>query len=1190
MLHPGQLERDQVVRGVVPDGVVTIIAAQAMGTVAWRVAYRDERTGAVAEKLLYADDAAQLELIDRPREWTYDGDGGAFRLAMEAERIHLAHLFDPQLGLAAANVEPLPHQIAAVYDVMLPRSPLRFLLADDPGAGKTVMAGLLIKELILRGDVQRCLIVVPAALDQQWQEELRDKFDLHFDVLTRSQIVGAVGNPFTDLELVIGRIDLLKQDDNLERLRLADDWDLVVVDEAHKMSASFVASSSEVRTTARYRLGQVLSERTRHMLLLTATPHRGRPDDFRLFLALLDRDRFEGRTGERVPPEDVQDIMRRMMKEDLVGFDNQPLFPERFSNTLAYTLSPLEADLYEAVTRYVRTEMNRADRAALGRGGEGIQRRVVVGFALTTLQRRLASSPAAIHRSIQRRQQRLQRTLDDELGGRRASAPAQQLRLGFPELLGDVRRLKLDDYDELETDLEEKPEDEIEEIVDRASAARTVEELRAEIQILGELERQAAQLRRSEHDSKWLQLRELLASDEHIFDEQGRRHKLVVFTEHRDTLDYLVVRIGELLEDPTAVTVIHGGMGREERRTAQAAFDEDDRVQVLVATDAAGEGINLHRRAHLMVNYDLPWNPNRLEQRFGRIHRFGQQEDCHNWNLVASGTREGEVYLVLLEKLEQARLELGGKVFDVVGQLFTDRPLRELLIEAIRAEHDPSSRPSAVRDIELASDLEHYRELVAGDAFALPGIDDTRLLELREERERAEIHRLAPHFIASFFVEALTLLGGGIVAREPGLYQITLVPAELRNRARQERKRPLADRYLRVCFDPAYRSVTEAADIELIAPGHPLLNTVVDVVRERFGAILRQGCVLIDPDAGVDAPRMLFTIRSDLGVEQGGRAHGDGLVSSELHVVEFEASGSPRAGYVPTWLDYEPLSTDQRTEDLAARFWEQTGLAQLDAQHAVTYAAEQIVPRHYQRVKPQRDAYLARIRQAVDERLMAESLYWSDEAERLRPGVQAGRQPQVNLDRALQRFENLRQRRRTRLQELEHEMALTRRLPLVVASALVLPRAWLAAQQGDEAAVERARETRRIELLAMRAVLERELAAGYEVRDVSAENLGYDIEVVHPVTRELRLIEVKGRDLRGDTIALTRNEQIIARNKRAAYELAIVLIDGDAVQALHVIPDPLGPEAADGIPFALATSIFEIDRLLAQVTDGSVSA
>jgi superfamily II DNA or RNA helicase len=384
-------------RGLVPDVAVTVVSVQRHGADALTLTYRDP-AGRVAEEILYRHDEPRLSLVEVGRPWSFDGDGAMFRLVAEAHRIRLAHLFDPALAVHTSLVEPLPHQITAVYEAMLPRQPLRFLLADDPGAGKTIMAGLLIKELIARGDLKRCLIVCPGSLAEQWQDELSKKFQLHFEILTNDQFEAArTGNWFLEHDLVIARLDKLSRNEDVQQKLAAPDnrYDLVVCDEAHKLAATFFGG--EVKYTKRYQLGQLVSGLTRNFLLMTATPHNGKEEDFQLFLALLDGDRFEGKFRDGVHQIDISDLMRRMVKESLLKFDGTPLFPERIAYTVPYKLSPLEARLYKEVTDYVRQEFNRAEAL------QNDKRAGTVGFALTILQRRLASSPEAIYQSLHRR-------------------------------------------------------------------------------------------------------------------------------------------------------------------------------------------------------------------------------------------------------------------------------------------------------------------------------------------------------------------------------------------------------------------------------------------------------------------------------------------------------------------------------------------------------------------------------------------------------------------------------------------------------------------------------------------------------------------------------------------------------------------------------------------------------------------
>lgn len=516
MLSLAEIKPGQALVGLEPSLVATVMAATLIAPNVLQVIYKTP-DGNLKERLLNSADEASIGLATTERPWAFDGDGAAFLLTCEARRIDLAFLFDPMMAVHTSNVEPLPHQITAVYESMLPRQPLRFVLADDPGASKTIMAALYIRELIMRADARRVLIVAPGSLAEQWRDELFDRFGLEFRVYSPLlEQAAPSGNPFEDHHQLIVRLAQMARNEELQEKVCAAGWDLVVFDEAHKLAAHFFGS--KVETTARFRLAEKLGRDTRHLLLMTATPHNGKEEDFQLFLSLLDSDRFYGKFRDGVHKVDTTDLMRRMVKEELVKFDGTPLFPERKAYTVNYTLSDAEAALYEAVTRYVQTEMGKADHL------DG-QRRGSVGFALTTLQRRLASSPEAIYQSLRRRRERLAARLREEKLGDRGKRVLAETLDAIP-----------DDDDDLNADEQETLE---EKLVDQATASRTIAELAAEIGILQALEQQAKLVVASGHDRKWKELSTLLQNNPEMYDAFGLQRKLILFTEHRDTLNYL---------------------------------------------------------------------------------------------------------------------------------------------------------------------------------------------------------------------------------------------------------------------------------------------------------------------------------------------------------------------------------------------------------------------------------------------------------------------------------------------------------------------------------------------------------------------------------------------------------------------------------------------------------------------------
>lgn len=1168
------LQPNTTVSGVLPHCQVTVSAVQWFGSDALELTYKDP-DGRVANVLLYRSDEDRLEVVEQGRPWSFDGDGSLFRLVSEAHRIRLAHLFDPVLAVHTSLVEPLPHQITAVYESMLPRQPLRFLLADDPGAGKTIMAGLLIKELIVRGDLQRCLVVCPGNLAEQWQDELYRRFQLHFDILTNDKLEAArTGNWFLESNLVIARLDKLSRDENVQQKLKAPDctWDLIVCDEAHKFSATFFGG--EVKYTKRYKLGQLLTTLTRHLLLMTATPHNGKEEDFQLFMALLDGDRFEGRFRDGVHAVDVSDLIRRMVKERLLKFDGTPLFPERIAYTVPYRLSDNEARLYKEVTEYVREEFNRAEAL------QNDRRVGTVGFALTILQRRLASSPEAIYQSLCRRRERLEKRLR-ELQLLQRGAYAQAMAADTPYL----------DEEDLD-DLEDAPDAEVEEIeeqvLDRATAARTIDELKAEIETLKRLENLALTVRRSGEDRKWRELANLLseiftpaAIANHLAEvavpyeetdkprpEPSPRQKIVIFSEHRDTLSYLERRISTLLGRASALVTIHGGMGREERMKAQESFKHDPEVQVLIATDAAGEGINL-QRAHLMVNYDLPWNPNRIEQRFGRIHRIGQTEVCHLWNLVAEETREGDVYLTLLKKLEDAREALGGQVFDVLGKLqFAGQSLRELLVEAVRYGETPEVKARLNRVVENAFDRDGLQGLLEEKALAQDVMDISRVARVREEMERAEARRLQPHYVESFFLEAFRRLGGSIRQREPRRYEVTRVPAIIRQRDRLVGiGEPVLTRYERVVFEKSLIAPQGQPPAAFICPGHPLLDATLDLILERNRDLLRRGAVLVDENDPGESPRVLFYLEhaiQDAGLTRTGERR---TVSKQMLYVELADDGSTRHLQYAPYLDYRPLQDGEF--DLQALFdrpecaWITRELEQKAQGHAVAH----VVPGHLEEVRDRRLEWIGKTRAAVKERLTKEIGYWDHRAEELKLQEQAGRpNARLNWQEARKRADDLQARLQKRLEQLDLESKLSPLPPVVLGGLVVVPQGFIDRITGrSPAAGFTCVDTQAAAARARTAVMEIERGLGYEPVDREFEKLGYDIESSDLRSGKLRFIEVKGRISGAPTITVTRNEILYSLNKPEDFILAIVEFFEDGSHRVHYLRRPFQREPDFGV-------------------------
>ena len=1030
MIKLEDLKKGMRIRGLVPNQIVTLIAVEGFGsegsdsygvTVDYRL-----RDGELGEILLFRDSEPKLCIVEDV--WPFDADGKELCLVSEAYRIDLAHLFNPMLAVHTAMIEPLPHQITAVYNEMLPRLPLRFLLADDPGAGKTIMAGLLIRELIAREDVHRCLICVPGNLSEQWRDELWSKFQLDFKIFTRDMInASRNGNPFEENDQMIVRLDQAKRND-IQELLSQTAWDLIVCDEAHKMSASF--SGGEINTTQRYRLGELLGTLTRHFLLMTATPHNGKQEDFQLFLKLLDADRFEGHFRDGVHQVDVRDLMRRMVKEDLMTFEGRPLFPERKAYTVDYELSDQEEALYDAVTEYIRSEFNRAERLE---GGY----RNTVGFALTILQRRLASSPEAIYQSLKSRRQRLENRLREER-----------------DRFSRTEDLSYDEEDFEDLPASEREEKEIE-FIDGATAALSIDELAEEIGTLCKLEEQASNVLRSGNDRKWNELRKLFDASE-MKNPDGTQRKLIIFTEHRATLDYLIQNLQTLFSHPDAIVKIHGSILPKERRKVENRFRNDPNVLILAATDAAGEGINL-QEAHLMVNYDLPWNPNRLEQRFGRIHRIGQSEVCHLWNLVAGQTREGAVYKRLLEKLKTATDALNGQVFDVLGELFQETPLRKLLIEAVRYGDNPQRQARLEQTLDNAIDQEHVRDVLANQALETDSIDTSRIMQIRENTEQARAG-LQPCHIKEFILQAFEHFPGKIIEREGKRYEITRVPGVIRKHAREQGMGFVRDEYGRICFEKDLIHYPNQPKAEFIRPGHPLLDATVSYLlkRER-DTTLKHGAMLVDESDNDTKLRVLFYL--DQSIQDAVPS----IVSRKIHFVEIDSDGQVREAGVAPYLDYRPATSEDR-EQIRTHLeqgWPRGREHEIE-KDAVQYANRCLVPPWLKEVRPPRIERIDKVEAAVTERLTKAINYQEEliakfesqehlarlnkeQAQARGDELQARafenqeRLFKANKERAQERKRQLEERLKRRLEQFERERQINAKPSIVVGAALIIP-------------------------------------------------------------------------------------------------------------------------------------------------------
>ena len=1056
-------------------------------------------------KLIPLADIGTTVQVSLPSERAaLDGDPEHFRLAAEAHRIRLAYQYDPHFAVSVSQVDPLPHQLDAVYGRLLTQPRIRLLIADDPGAGKTIMGGLLIKELKLRGLIERILIVTPANLTDQWRRELHEKFGETFDVVNRATVNAAYGrNIWEDKPQCITSVDFVARQDDVQGMMRDTRWDLVIVDEAHKMAA--YRYGTKIDKTARYELGEFLRERTDHLLFLTATPHKGDPDNFALLLQLLDRDLYA--TGDILAEAGVQDenrIMIRRLKEDMRKFDGTPCFPPRHVRTLPYELSPAEVDLYEAVTAYVKNNFQRAE-------SEGNRN---VGLALTVLQRRLASSIVAVSLSLERRLKRLR--------GLRKLGQLKQEFGEIPEELEDLteaERWKFED-----------------EVVERLTLASNMAELETEIAELEQLVRKAKHAQREVVETKFEELRNVISK--HV---SGKNERLLVFTEQKDTLDFLLRRLRDL---GFHCCTIHGGMALPKRIDAEREFFEHC-PSVMVATEAAGEGINL-QFCSLMVNYDIPWNPNRLEQRMGRIHRYKQQKEVMIFNLVASNTREGEVVHRLLLKLEAMKKALGSdRVYDVIGEIISAPKFDELMrawlanrrtLQEILAEIDVHTDETQVARI---------RSEMHDKALGSRYIDMAALAEqVRESKEQ----RLMPEYIERFFIEAYRSFGGTIaeVKGQKGVWTITRVPPNLRRlpEAVERRFGKVGQTYPRLTFDKDLTG--QYQEVEFVGPGHPLFEGVVERVLREYGPALLRGAVFYNADA--TQPEVLWLLKS--GIEDG---HGR-TIAQRLFAVQRRD-----AGYRKT----QPYALlDLKSPDQAPQVAADLQQGAHDEDGVIDWALDAIVAPYFQEVAERRGRELAikekYIRKSLNHLIADSNRKIIDYDRKIREFLNPNDPKALNLkgNRAQEvaRRDELVHRRDARLVEIEHERHLSEQPPEVLGVAVILPlTAAPTATAAETKAAAAMKSDPEVEAIAIQVTKDYETGEDRKPVSVEEENCGWDITSLSG-GQVARYIEVKGRAVDG-AVALTPNEWIKAQRFGNDYWLYIVT-NCRAEPQLHMIQHP----------------------------------
>jgi len=1109
------IQSGQIVKNLIPTEPVIVNKVQKLGN-SFSVSFTGVNTNRANTKVISSNEFEALEILTEEGTFNFKGDPVKFALFAEAERINSAYQFDPLFAVNCSIVDPLPHQVEAVYKFLLPLPKIRFLLADDTGAGKTIMTGLLIKELMMRGLVERILIVTPGGLTKQWQEdELAVKFNIPFTLVNRS-LFSSDPNVFHTAQRIITSLDFIAREDVLN-VASNSHWDLIVFDESHKLSAYDYGNKQYL--SLRYKAAQVLSQQCEHILLLTATPHRGRVDTFKKLLQLLDEDIFA--TNEiastrikEIEHNGINKFFIRRLKEDMKDWQGKPLFKNRFTKTVAYQLTPEEKELYDSVTQYLTKRKEEASET----------KNIHVSLALTVMQRRLVSSIYAIKNTLERRWKALQGIVDEVNKN--------------PNLWSQRHKLEGFDVDNIVEyeDLEDEERDALDNILSDPrkfklfTTAKSLQEIQQEANEVKKLFNMAQTLyNRKQEEKKFQELQELLKSNGVL--EHGE--KLVIFTEHKDTLLYLEERLTK--SGGYKVETIHGGKTVDERREAQWAFAKPD-TQILIGTDAAGEGINL-QFCRLLINWDIPWNPNRLEQRMGRIHRYGQKQDVLVFNMVASNTKEGKVLEKLLTKLDIIRDSMGDdRVYDVIQDVLENIGMDDI-IQAIFDGRE-NAYTKAIDEITEEKVKEKIKEQKQKLAHSIVDYKDARTL-----KENSDEKRLQPIYIRLFFEKAFKHLGGNFTEIRPSIFRIDRMPEVITQELRNTYN-IVADslRQILFCFDKQvfleYSMIGDLGKVHYINPGNPVFDSLINVVRNQYREDMLKGTVLISPDDREEY--FAFFVKSQI-VDNRESKRNDSVADERLVTVCQSSTKSFHLTSPAKFIDLhapveftKPIAPQELVSNDEVVQWSFANITEKQFEDTKI---------HVQKDTADRKKYLESAFTQVIMDLQAQ-------IQELQGKVLLGdMKAQDKILKKQQRISELIHKKKDRLENLELMVQLNPKAPEVLGCAFVVPLSQV--EYKDHYGMSRDDEA---EAIAMEVAMQYEISVGWKPTDVSANNEGYDIRSISPEEIK-RYIEVKGRCADDGSVMLSENEMNrLAQLGNTAW--LYIVMNCKSIPELHRIQNP----------------------------------
>ncbi|OUJ18305.1 Superfamily II DNA/RNA helicase SNF2 family [Methanonatronarchaeum thermophilum] len=908
-------------------------------------------------------------------------------LRERATRLDLAYRYDRFLSLTSNRIEIEPYQVKAAYEI-LNSYDKRYLIGDEVGLGKTIEAGIVIEELIARGRADRVLIVAPAPLTFQWQKELREKFNRNFVIYDRQHVETCrrshpTKNVWEQENFIITSIDFLKQtndDPDSDILSVRDElenlepgWDIAIFDEAHHLTARR-GSDQSIERTQRYKAAEIVARNSDSLLLLTGTPHKGKQDQFYFLIKLLDPYRFSHES--EITPEKLDDLMIRRLKEDMYETDGTRMFPDKNIEAIPVRMSEAEKQLYKDVTEYTREYYNLAKQ----------EDKNVAGFTMVIYQKRAVSSIHAIKKSLENRIEAIQ---SDSITEDLPKNTKELLRkyATNPETLTDSERTQ------------------VEKALETVTFKWDKNQMQKELEQVKKLLKQAQNI---EKDSKEQLLRKII--DRILYEDP--EEKILIFTDYTDTLKYLR---DQVLQDHD-VAEVYGDLNQQQRIKEMKKFEEE--ANIMLATDAAQEGLNL-QFAHIMINYDLPWNPIRIDQRMGRLHRYGQTNTVEIRNLFYKDTRENEILKLLLDKIDQIESDLGMSS-DVMGQILDEVDLEKTIMTAI-AEDKPTKE--VIADIEKTMKEQKdaletvEKNFLIRDHFDLSN-EDEELLEVIERSQTEEVtEEDIEKLVRNFFNE----FNGEIKGTRPGPSRSTGDIYQLKT-PNIISGQQIKQKYPKATFTKDIAMKKD--DIEFIAIDHPIVKSIIDLSTKSDH--IKGQIAIKTTENNQKTPGILFTYR--LGYTSGAGE----IVTEKMKKIYVNKKGEVTTNppKIKETLSPQNIESKENIQELASKAKKLHQEAEMEAWNQVESFAEE--------ARKERKREIEIKKQHAEKHFKNEIQTWQKRLKKYQKKAEKGEDMSAPIGNAKTQIKNLKDEKKDELEYLEEEKHVIPEEPELTTTAYVI--------------------------------------------------------------------------------------------------------------------------------------------------------